>query len=115
MNLPNNSRGLVDSDLKNSGPARHFNGALILLEITLATVIVVGLFAAVFQPFGWASLLQFVLCGLLGALLAFVDGKLDTEQSDVGDEAPVRRLPEARTATSFQARSKVNGITSPTV
>jgi hypothetical protein len=49
---------------------------LVLLEVFVATLIVVGLFDAVFQPWGWLCVLQIVLCGVLGALLWLADGSL---------------------------------------
>lgn len=56
---------------------RHGHGAIVFLEVILATALVVEIFATVYQPFGWSSVLQFFLCTLLGGLLWFVDRKLD--------------------------------------
>ncbi len=65
---------------------RPWGGALVFLEITVATVSVVGLFDAACQPFGWQSALQFLAFALLGALLWFADATLETDEASVTED-----------------------------
>jgi hypothetical protein len=69
-----------------------------LLEVVVASLVVVGFFAAASQPFGWSSAVQFLLCALLGGLLLYADRNLDVEDSLVptnehplASRAPARR------------------------
>lgn len=52
-------------------------GALSLLEVVVATTVVVGSFSALSQPFGWSAAAQLVSCGVLGASLWFADARLN--------------------------------------
>jgi hypothetical protein len=56
-------------------------GVLALLEIAVATTIVVGFFDAVSQPFGWTSAAQSFLCAGLALLLWRVDASRETVDS----------------------------------
>jgi hypothetical protein len=59
---------------------QHFAGAFVLLETAVAAMIVVGIFAAAAQPWGWASAVQFVLCAGLGLMLWLADSKLNADE-----------------------------------
>jgi len=50
-----------------------------LVEVVVACVMVVGLFAAASQEFGWSNALQFGACGVLGGLLWYADRTLIVE------------------------------------
>jgi hypothetical protein len=58
---------------------------LVFLEITIATVSVVGLFNTACQPFSWQCALQFLLFALLGALLWVADAMLEIDESSAAE------------------------------
>lgn len=66
-------------------------GALGLLEVVVATTIVVGSFSALSQPFGWSAAAQLVSCGVLGAILWLADAKMNAGDLTIDrDCTPVR-------------------------
>jgi hypothetical protein len=78
MNLQRDDRNdFPQPDPQTPCKTQPYSGVLVLLEITVATAIVVGFFDAACQPFGWSGTLQFLLCAFLGGLLWFVDNKLN--------------------------------------
>jgi hypothetical protein len=68
--------------------SQAFGGLLALLEIAIATTIVVGIFDAVSQPVSALSGSQFLLCACLAVLLWLADGRRKAEDSCAGN-APV--------------------------
>jgi hypothetical protein len=50
-----------------------------LVEVVVACLMIVGVFAAASQEFGWSSALQMGACGLLGGLLWYADRTLIVE------------------------------------
>lgn len=58
-----------------------------LLEVVVSSLVVVGAFAALSQPFGWSSAGQLLTCGLLGVLLWFADRTLIVEPSPVAESS----------------------------
>jgi len=66
-----------------------FLGLVLLVEITAAAALVVGLFKTTSQPFGWTSSLQFLMCCAVGALLWIADRHLNAgdESATTGDSA----------------------------
>ena len=68
-------------DPRTPGQMQPFGGVLVLFKITIATTIVVGLFEAVSQPFGWRGVAQVLLCACLGRLLWLADAKLAADDS----------------------------------
>ncbi len=83
----------TDSRQNDSAGAPHARVFLVvvgLLEIAVASLVVVGSFAAASQPLNWSSAVQFVTCALLGGLLWYADRHLKVEDSLVA--APERPL-----------------------
>ncbi len=76
--------------------SRLFLAAAGLLEVVVACIVVVGLFAAASQPFGWSSALQFLTCAVLGGLLWYADRGLDVEAPPAPEHARDRRTPVCR-------------------
>ena len=66
------------SEAARSGIVQRFAGLVVLIETIVAAMIVVGVFAAASQPFGWSSLVQFLLCAGLAVLLWLADSRLET-------------------------------------
>jgi hypothetical protein len=61
--------------------ARTIPYGLALLEVVVATTVVVGFFGAASQPMSWASVVQLLLCASLGILLWLADARLGTDES----------------------------------
>ncbi|MGE5191515.1 MAG: hypothetical protein ACM3U2_03370 [Deltaproteobacteria bacterium] len=79
-----------------SNAPRHsplFLATVGLLEVVITCVIVVGLYAAAFGPFGWSSAVQFLTCAILGGLLWYADRGLNVEASPTPERTSARRAP----------------------
>lgn len=61
-----------------------------VLEVVVASLVVVGTFAALSQPFGWSSAGQLLTCGLLAVLLWFADRSLIVEPAPVAESSRTR-------------------------
>ena len=61
-----------------------FLGMIVFAEIVIAVTIVVGLFMAISQPFGWQSGLQILLFASMAILLRFADASIES-----GDSEPI--------------------------
>jgi hypothetical protein len=70
--------GSAQSALPKSADAGTFPypAGLVLAEVSVASLIVVGMFDAASQPWSWTGLTQFAICASLGVLLWLADGKL---------------------------------------
>lgn len=68
-------------DINTSGMMERFAGVFVLFETIIATLIVVGLFSAASQPFGWPAIWQVLLCTALGVMLWLADARLDVGES----------------------------------
>ena len=88
MNPQNISHtGSLRDDPIDAGQTLHLGGLLALLEIAVATTIVVGFFHAISQPFGWPSVVQLVLCACLAGLLWLADARQVADDALVGNSA----------------------------
>jgi hypothetical protein len=67
-----------------------------LVEVVVACVMVVGIFAAASQPFGWSSVLQFGACGVIGGLLWYADRTMIVARSPVSECDIAHRAPVCR-------------------
>jgi hypothetical protein len=84
------------SNSSRPGHSPPFLATIGLLEVVIACIVVVGLFAAASQPFGWSSALQFLTCAVLGGLLWLADRGINVESS------PAPERPSRRRATVCQ-------------
>jgi len=75
------------TDVNTSGVMEHFAGAIALFETIIATTIVVGMFSAISQPFGWPAVGQILLCTGLGVMLWMADSHLEFGQSFAAESA----------------------------
>ncbi len=82
-------------------PARTLPCGLALLEIVVATTVVVGFFGAASQPMSWAGVAQLLLCASLGVLLWLADARLGADESVAAEsEGAHRYCQPARRETS---------------
>lgn len=86
MNSPRKNR---PADRRGPGLVRPYFFFIAPLEVVAVSAIVVGVFAAVSQPFGWQSAVQILVYASLGTLLWWVDDKLDLDDESIVEKVPV--------------------------
>jgi hypothetical protein len=82
-----------------SGVLRHsplFLATIGLVEVVIACVVIVGIFAAASGPFDWSSGLQILTCAVLGGLLWHIDRGLHVEAPPASGRTSARRAPACR-------------------
>jgi hypothetical protein len=72
--------GSVLCDATMAGQTQSCGGVLAVLEVAVATIVVVGTFDALSQPLAWQSVAQFVLCACLAGLLWLADTRRETSE-----------------------------------